>query len=155
MSKSLSMKSMPVGLFAILLTIDVLVLVLEKYATGVAGSAVGNEIAFYLHLLQMPATWLVIVLAPIQLWVWTKILTKSDLSVAYPISSLCFPLTMIASQIVFHEKVSPVAWIGGVLIAAGIAIVGGDHSDDAQAGPAESQNPSAVNQNEVIEEVLQ
>ncbi len=115
-----------VTMFVALLTIDVSVQCFEKIASQLAGDSLGNELQFYLHLLQLPWTWAVVLLSLLQLWVWMKILSKTDLSVAYPISSLCFPLTMVASIVFFHEHVSISAWLGGFLIASGIALVGGE-----------------------------
>ena len=120
-----------VAMFAALLSIDVSVQCFEKIASQLAGDSIGNELKFYLHLLQLPWTWAVVILSLLQLWVWMKILSKTDLSVAYPISSLCFPLTMVASIVFFHEHVSFGAWLGAFLIASGIALVGGENHEVA------------------------
>lgn len=130
------------ALFLVLLATDVSVMIFEKMGAAAAGNAVGNELGFYFKLIQLPWTWLVIALSPLQLLVWSKILSKTELSIAYPVSSLCFPLTMITSAIIFHEHVSWVAWVGGIVLTAGIAIVGSEreHQIDAPEKIAEQSN---------------
>lgn len=123
----------PILLFATLLSTDVSVQIFEKLGAASAGHALGDELSYYLRLLQLPWTWLVIVLSIIQLLIWSKILSKTDLSVAYPISSLCFPLTMIASAIFFHDHISWTAWAGGLLITLGIGIVGTESEHSASS----------------------
>jgi len=122
-------KHIPIGLFAILLLTDVTVFVCEKLGAASAGNAVGDQVAFYLRLLQTPSVWVVIGLAPVQLFLWSTILKKTELSVAYPFTSLCFPVTMLASCLVFHEQISLAAWVGGILITVGVGLVGGLDSD--------------------------
>ncbi len=67
--------------------------------------------------------WLGIGLGPLQLWVWTGILARTELSLAFPISSLCYPLTMVAAQLVFREQLGWQVWVGALLITLGVAIV--------------------------------
>jgi len=115
-------KKLPIFLFAALLTIDVSVLIMEKFAATTAGGGDG----FSLRLIQIPWVWGIAVLSLMQLYVWNRILRKTDLSVAYPVSSLFFPLTMLCSVVIFHEHVSWLAWTGGVLVTLGIACFGGN-----------------------------
>jgi len=149
MRKLRALKKIPVFLFVILLTLDVSVLIFEKFGAAAAGTAFGDELGFSLRLLQIPWIWGVGILSILQLLVWSRILRKTDLSVAYPISSLFFPLTMLASVAIFHEHVSPLAWLGGLLVTAGICFVGSEKevSKPAQAQPPE---PSANPQEEKV-----
>ena len=68
--------------------------------------------------------WLATALSPLQLLVWTKILERTDLSVANAISSLSYPLTIIASSLFLHEAIPSQAWFGSLLITIGVAMVG-------------------------------
>jgi drug/metabolite transporter (DMT)-like permease len=111
----------PALLFVVLLILDVSVLVLEKFGATAAGTALGDEFGFTLRLAQTPSVWGVAVLSLLQLLVWNRILSKTELSVAYPISSLFFPLSMLCSVFVFNEHVTWVAWSGALLITLGIA----------------------------------
>src|SRR5579883_134865 len=66
-------------LFMVLLSLDVSVMIFEKMGAAAAGTAVGDELKFYLRLIQLPWTWMVIILSPIQLLTWSKILSKTEL----------------------------------------------------------------------------
>ena len=46
-----------------------------------------------------------------------------DVSVAFPLGSLCFVGVAILSKIVLAERVSPVRWTGIALILAGTAFI--------------------------------
>jgi drug/metabolite transporter (DMT)-like permease len=134
------------ALFLVLLSTDVAVMIFEKMGAAAAGNALGNELGFYFRLIQLPWTWMVIILSPIQLLTWSKILSKTELSIAYPVSSLCFPLTMITSAIVFHEHVTSLAWLGGIILSAGIAIVGSEkeHPSQMETQELDKQNPESA-----------
>jgi len=87
-----------------------------------AGS--GDATAFYMGVVTRPWIWLLVVIGPLQLWTWTRILKRADLSLAYPISSISYPATMIAAEIFFGERLSGLVWIGAALMTVGIAVLG-------------------------------
>ena len=112
-----------------ILVLDVVVALAQKMASV---SANGDGIDFYLSMAQMPWFWICILLPTMQLFLWTKLLSKMELSLAMPLTSLCYPCTMIAAHWVFHEHYSRQAWIGAFLIMIGVGLLGtqGRSSDD-------------------------
>ena len=119
---SLSRRRLPWGLFVLLIWLDVATRVLEKIA--VANSAAAAQTAFALSLLTQPGWWLGLALGPLQLWVWTRILACTELNIAYPLSSLSYPLTMVTAWCMFGEYLSPRVWFGAGLMTVGAAIIG-------------------------------
>ena len=117
----LQKRNIPYKLFILLLTLDAVIMLLQKKATNVSH---GENLTFYMSLLQQPWTWFGLMLSPVQLFVWTKILGSTELSIAYPISSLSYPITIFAAQLVLHEHVSLQIWAGALLITFGVAIIG-------------------------------
>ena len=111
-----------VGLFAVLLVLDVSALVLEKVAT--MASVKDIHTAFYLSLIGQPWLWLGLAIGPFQLWVWTCILARTELSVAYPISTISYPLTMVVPQFFFGEQLGWQVWLGAVFMIIGVAVIG-------------------------------
>lgn len=51
-------------------------------------------------------------------------LSRLDLSVAYPMVGLGYILVMLISWLFLHEPVSPVRWLGALLIVGGVWLVG-------------------------------
>lgn len=58
----------------------------------------------------------------IGLWLW--VLTKVELSLAYPLLSLGFVVTMVFAGVFLHEQVTPFRVAGTLLIVAGCFCVG-------------------------------
>lgn len=84
----------------------------------------GVGIEFYISLVAKPWIWFGLLTAPLQLWLWTRILRKTDLSTAYPATTLSYPLTMLSAVFLFGEHLSPLVWIGALLVMAGVAAIG-------------------------------
>lgn len=60
----------------------------------------------------------------IELLAWTCVLAQLPLNVAFPIMSLSYALTPLASLVVLKESISRQRWLGIGLITSGAAIVG-------------------------------
>jgi uncharacterized membrane protein len=55
---------------------------------------------------------------------WLKVLSRVELSLAYPLVSLAFVLVAILSWLVLGERLSPSRIIGIALIVAGVTLMG-------------------------------
>lgn len=55
--------------------------------------------------------------------IWIKVLSKVELSYAYPMVSMGYIITMIFSYFLFKENISPARIIGVVLIIAGVVLI--------------------------------
>jgi len=111
----------PYMLFTIFLLMEVLVFLSHKI---VSVNSKGNGLFFYKTLLFQPWIWISLLLSLIQFFLWTQVLSKTDLSLAYSMSSLSYPLTMIAATFIFKEHLPLVVWAGGIIITIGVVIVG-------------------------------
>jgi undecaprenyl phosphate-alpha-L-ara4N flippase subunit ArnE len=116
----------PVGLFVVLMVLDTSVFVLDKVASQRAMVVSGP---FYLHVVLQPWIWMAFALGPAQLFVWTRILKRIDLSLAYPLTTISYLATMVVSEVVFKETLGMRVWVGAMLIMAGVAVLGGSHAD--------------------------
>ncbi len=120
-ARPFSRRRIPWELFVLLISLDVVVLLLEK--TAVVGSLLDARTPFVMNLLKQPWWWLGLTLGPCQLWTWMRILAHTDLSVAYPLSSIGYPLTMMAAQVVFGEQLDGRVWLGALCITAGAVVI--------------------------------
>jgi drug/metabolite transporter (DMT)-like permease len=112
---------LPYLLLGALLCLDVGAYLFEKTASSRAS---GEGVRFLFSILHQPFFWAATALGPVQLFAWTQILGRIDLSVAYPVSGLNMPLTLVAAVVLLGERLSWQAWIGAALITLGGAIIG-------------------------------
>jgi drug/metabolite transporter (DMT)-like permease len=113
-------KTITYELFVGLAIVDTITYVLEKIAVVQSG---GSGIMFYVNMLIQPWLWTGLGLALLQLLLWLKILNKNDLSLAYPVTSLSTPTTMLIAQLYFKEHLSVQVWLGTILISIGIILI--------------------------------
>lgn len=55
--------------------------------------------------------------------IWFVVLSRLPLSVAYPIQSLAYVLGIFLAIAMFHESVSPMKWIGAIIIVFGVVLI--------------------------------
>jgi drug/metabolite transporter (DMT)-like permease len=54
---------------------------------------------------------------------WLTTLSRVPLSLAYPFNALGLLAVIGSSVVVLHERVTPLAWLGSVLVAGGLVLV--------------------------------
>lgn len=74
--------------------------------------------------LREPRLWLGLMLFGISAVFWLVVLSRVDLSVAYPFVGLSYIVVVLFSRLFLHEQVSALRWLGVVVVAVGIAIIG-------------------------------
>ena len=67
--------------------------------------------------------WGGVLIYALNFFVWILILSRVDLSVAMPIGSTSYLLIPLAAVIFLGEQISPLRWLGLLLIVAGIHFV--------------------------------
>ena len=55
--------------------------------------------------------------------VWLAAISRVDLSWAYPMLAMGYVLALFFSGLILHEHVSPVRWLGAIVIALGVYLV--------------------------------
>jgi drug/metabolite transporter (DMT)-like permease len=65
-------------------------------------------------------------------FLWMRILSKVDLSIALPIASVGYMLIPIASVVFLNEQVSLVRWMGIFLIVVGVYFVSKSKSQETK-----------------------
>jgi drug/metabolite transporter (DMT)-like permease len=68
-------------------------------------------------------TWAGLILYALSALCWLWVLSRVQLSYAYPVLSLSFPIVVGLSAILFSEAISPLRWIGVVTIVIGVSLI--------------------------------
>ena len=126
----------PILLFCLLMVLDVFVLLIEKTASN---HAAGAGLSLAKSFLSQPWVWIVLLLKVGQLITWTAILARVDISLAFPLTSISYPLAMLAAVIFLHETPGWQIWLGGILITIGASVMGPGTHHDAKSLPLEVQ----------------
>jgi len=82
------------------------------------------DVGFITMVLTRPLFWLGIFFWGMELVAWVVVLEHTPLSIAFPLMSLVYCSVPLAGNLFLHEKLPPRQWLGAVLIAAGVALVG-------------------------------
>jgi multidrug transporter EmrE-like cation transporter len=92
---------------------------------GRIGSAqVGAPVQTAARAAREPRLWAGLSLFGISALFWLVVLSRVPLSVAYPFVGISYIVIVTLSKVVLHEHVPALRWIGVVIVAVGIAIVG-------------------------------
>jgi len=78
---------------------------------------------FFLAILKSPKVMTGLFLYGLSAIVWLIILSRVDLSFAYPMIGVSYIFMLIISRFLLNEHVSPLRWIGAVVISIGVVLI--------------------------------
>lgn len=84
-------------------------------------SAAGDTV---MRAAKEPRLWVGLGLFGISALFWLVVLSRTPLSVAYPFVGITYILIVVISRFFLHEPVPLLRWIGVLVVALGIALVG-------------------------------
>ena len=90
---------------------------------GINHIGLNNTVEFVFAIMGSPLVWLGIFCYLVSLFIWMLVLSRIDLSIAYPASSACYIFVPLLSVFFLQEKVGPIRWLGIFLIVAGIHFI--------------------------------
>lgn len=79
--------------------------------------------ASVLRLFLHPDTWIGLCIYGLSAICWLWVLARAQLSLAYPILSLTFPIVLGLSALIFAEAISPLRWLGVGIIVFGVSLL--------------------------------
>lgn len=71
-----------------------------------------------------PLLWIGLTLFGVSAVFWLVVLSHVPLSVAYPVVGLSYILIVALSRFVLHESVPMLRWLGVLIVAVGIGVIG-------------------------------
>ncbi len=92
------------------------------FKVGSQGKTLAN-ISDMIKLMFSPVVLVALCLYAGTTMLWLYILSKVDISFAYPIQALAFPVVMLVSAFMFHEQIPALRWVGVVVIFIGVLLV--------------------------------
>lgn len=110
---------------------NVLLLILLSVLCGSLGQVIlklgANNLAethssflhYLLEVLKLPEIWAGLFLFGMSFLIWIKVLTKAELSFAYPLVSLSYIVVVVLSYFIFHESITVLKVIGIAFILIG------------------------------------
>lgn len=90
---------------------------------GIASVTFGNVLEFASRNIVSPYIWAGAAIYVVSFMVWVAILSRLDLSIAFPIGSTSYIFVPIMATIFLGEKVSLLRWAGILLIVSGIHVL--------------------------------
>lgn len=91
------------------------------FKTGSAGRENSSMIDI-IKLFFTPIVFFALCLYAATTGLWLFILSRTPMSHAYPIQALAYPLVLGASAIFFNEQITPLKWLGIVIIVCGVFV---------------------------------
>jgi drug/metabolite transporter (DMT)-like permease len=121
--------SLTLKIFILIVMTDVIESVAELFfkkgalVTGINNVTLANAWLFLCRIVAAPSLWAGVLLYIANFFLWIIVLSKIDLSVAFPVGSTTYIIVPLLSIIFLHEKVALMRWIGIVLIIIGVLFV--------------------------------
>ncbi|MBD3337122.1 MAG: EamA family transporter [Candidatus Eisenbacteria bacterium] len=75
------------------------------------------------RVLRTPQIWAGFGLIGVGALFWLAVLSRVDLSFAYPMLSFGYVLVLMFSALILREPVSPLRWLGAIVIVAGVYLI--------------------------------
>lgn len=75
-------------------------------------------------LFTSPLIWGGLALYVVATGVWFLVLSRTRLSMAYPMQSIAYVLGMVAGLVFFGESIPIRSWLGVALVMAGVGLIG-------------------------------
>ena len=91
-------------------------------ATGINNVVLSNLFEFASRIIASPWLWIGIAFYIVNFFLWIALLSRIDLSVAFPISSFTYLIVPVLAIVFLHEQVFLTRWMGIILIIIGIAL---------------------------------
>lgn len=95
-----------------------------KIGTRALSSSAGKDLpAVLLSVASSPFIWLGLGIYGASVLAWLWVLSKTDVSVAYPFVGISFVLTAVMGAVLLHENVSPLRIAGTALVIFGCILI--------------------------------
>jgi len=88
-----------------------------------SAASINNPVNTISKIANTPLVWLGLILYGLSAIVWLVVLSRVDLSFAYPILGVSYVIVLFISKVALHEQVTPLRWLGAIIISIGVALM--------------------------------
>lgn len=108
-----------------LLFINIILLVLGQslWKAGLSGKELNFSFKALMGLIFNPYIFIGLLIYIVATFIWLYVLSKGELSLVYPLQSLCYVLAAVIGVLFFKEQIPFTRWIGIGLIVLGAFFV--------------------------------
>ncbi|MDP3791679.1 MAG: EamA family transporter [Candidatus Omnitrophota bacterium] len=93
-------------------------------STGISNVTMANVLEFASRVTSNPWLWVGVILYLANFFLWIALLSRVDLSIAFPMSSLTYIIVPFLAIAFLQEKVAPIRWAGILFIIIGVSLSG-------------------------------
>lgn len=93
-------------------------------STGINNITISNVLEFTSKVTSSPWLWIGVILYLANFFLWIALLSRVDLSIAFPMSSLTYIIVPVLAIVFLQEKVHAVRWAGIFFIIIGVSLSG-------------------------------
>lgn len=93
-------------------------------STGINNVTIANVLEFTSRITSNPWLWIGIIFYLANFFLWMALLSRVDLSVAFPMSSFTYIIVPILAIVFLREKVHLIRWAGILFIIIGVSLAG-------------------------------
>lgn len=92
-------------------------------AGKISGADMVRPTEIIVKVANIPLVWIGLLLYGISAIFWLIVLSRVDLSFAYPMLGFSYVIVLIFSKIFLREEIATTRWIGAAIISVGVALV--------------------------------
>jgi drug/metabolite transporter (DMT)-like permease len=89
----------------------------------ITSEAFTSPFGTFVRVARVPMVWLGLFLYGLSAVSWMTVLSRVDLSFAYPMVGFSYVVVLLFSALLLGEQVSPLRWLGTLIIVAGIVLI--------------------------------
>ena len=89
----------------------------------ISGINLSDPLGSAMRVAKQPYIWIGLALFGVSAALWIIVLSRTQLSFAYPFAALTYVIILLFDRFVLHETVPPLRWLGVAFVITGIVIV--------------------------------
>lgn len=93
-------------------------------STGINNVTLTNALEFASRITSNPWLWIGVIFYLLNFFLWIALLSRVDLSIAFPMSSFTYIIVPVLAIVFLQEKVNSLRWAGILFIIIGVSLSG-------------------------------